>query len=155
MKNWVIFVDASCIGNPWPMEYRIITGDIIHKWQNILVKKSSLQEIYRSELFPVWTNNIGEFLAIIDAIKYVKNMKQAVSSQQQGIIIYTDSKTALHRLASKKPKTTLSYNNQTKSLLTKLQESIIRLKNTDISWYNIEKRETQLRGEIPADFGRK
>jgi ribonuclease HI len=155
MKNWVIFVDASCVGNPWPMEYRIITGDIIHRWQNILVKKSSLQEIYRSNLFPIWTNNIGEFLAIIDAIKIVQKTLNHWNAESLKPIIYTDSQTALHRLTSKKPKTTLSYDNQTKSLLTKLQESIIRLKNTDISWYNIQKRETQLRWEIPADFGRK
>jgi ribonuclease HI len=70
-------------------------------------------------------------------------------------IIYTDSQTALHRLASKKPKTTLPHNNQTKELLTLLQKAITWLKTTDISAYNIQKRDTPTQGEIPADFGRK
>ena len=154
MHKYALFVDASCIGNPWPMEYRIIQGEISIVWKRVHVQKESIKQVYHSEIFPIWTNNIGEFLAIIDAIKYVKNIWTREWSWQN-IIIYTDSQTALHWLKSKKPKTTLPYNEQTKQLLTKLQEAIIRLKNTDISWYIIQKRETELRWEIPADFGRK
>lgn len=138
-KKSVIFIDASCIGNPWPMEYRAVN------------KKG--EELFRSKTFPLGTNNIGEFLAIIDAIQYIQ------SREEKGHIInttiYTDSQTALHRLASKKPKTTLPHNDQTRELLTKLQHSLKRLKTTDISSYDIQKRDTQTQGEIPADFGRK
>ncbi len=155
MNHIALFVDASCVGNPWPMEYRIIQWQIKHTWSQIHINQSSLQELYRSELFPLWTNNIGEFLAIIDAIKYIKNKEQVARSQQPIAIIYTDSQTALHWLASKKPKTTLPHNSQTNKLLTKLQEATIRLKTNDISNYTIQKRETEIRWEIPADFGRK
>lgn len=139
MKKSVIFIDASCIGNPWPMEYRAVN------------KKK--EELFRSKTFPLWTNNIGEFLAIIDAIQYIQSRE--TKGHKIDTTIYTDSQTALHRLASKKPKTTLPHNNQTKELLTKLQEAVVRLKKTDISAYDIQKRNTEKQWEIPADFGRK
>jgi len=139
MKKSAIFVDASCIGNPWPMEYRAVN------------KKG--EELFRSKTFPIGTNNIGEFLAIIDAIQYIQTRE--IKGHKVNAIIYTDSQTALHRLASKKPKTTLPHNNQTKELLIKFQKALIRLKTTDISWYAIEKRDTEKQWEIPADFGRK
>jgi len=138
-KKRYIFIDASCIGNPWPMEYR---------WVNKQGK-----ELFRSKLYPKWTNNIGEFLAIIDAIKYIQ--KREKQWYDIDAIIYTDSQTALQRLASKKPKTTLPHDQQTKELLTKLNESLARLKTNDITNYNIQKRDTAKHGEIPADFGRK
>jgi len=99
------------------------------------------------------TNNIGEFLAIIDAIQYIQSWEE--KGHKIDTTIYTDSQTALHRLASKKPKTTLPQNNQTKELLTKFQQSLLWLKTTDISCYDIQKRDTEKQGEIPADFGRK
>lgn len=138
-KQSVIFIDASCVGNPWPMEYRAVN------------KKG--EELFRSKKYRLWTNNIGEFLAIIDAIQYIQSRESKWHTVNA--TIYTDSQTALHRLASKKPKTTLPYNDQTKDLLTKLQQSLHRLKTTDISSYNIQKRDTQKHGEIPADFWRK
>jgi len=138
-KQSVIFIDASCVGNPWPMEYRAVN------------RKG--EELFRSKKFPLWTNNIGEFLAIIDAIQYIQSRES--KGHRVDAIIYTDSQTALHRLASKKPKTTLPHNNQTKELLTLLQKAITWLKTTDISPYTIQKRDTPTQGEIPADFGRK
>ncbi len=60
MKNFpTLFVDASCRGNPGPMEYRILDH--------------SSQEIFRSQVFPVGTNNLGEFIALVDAAKILKN----------------------------------------------------------------------------------
>src|SRR5687767_880588 len=47
-----ICVDAACSGNPGKMEYR---G----------VETSTGKEIFRSKVFPLGTNNIGEFLAIV------------------------------------------------------------------------------------------
>lgn len=139
MKKSVIFIDASCIGNPWPMEYRAVN--------------KNGEELFRSEIFPLWTNNIGEFLAIIDAIQYIQSREN--KGHKINATIYTDSQTALYRLASKKIKTTLPHNTQTNKLLTKLQQAIIWLKTTDISSYDIQKRDTEKQGEIPADFGRK
>lgn len=59
-------------------------------------------------------------------------------------IIYSDSQTAIQRLQSKKVKTTLEYNEQTKPLLEKLQQALTRAKTNEIST-PIQKRETELR----------
>lgn len=106
------------------MEYRAIDSD-------------TKKELFHSPVFPVGTNNIGEFLAIVDALKWCKENKQDKT-------IYTDSQTALHRIQSKKIKTTLDFNDQTKPLLQKLQESIIRLKTHHFDT-PIIKRETEIR----------
>lgn len=129
-----IFVDASCIGNPGQMEYRGIdsnTGKVL----------------FHSPIFPVGTNNIGEFLAIVHAVQLCQKNKRDKT-------IYSDSQTAIQRLHSKKIKTTLEYNDQTKPLLEKLQQALTRAKTHEIT-IPVQKRETEIRGEIPADFGRK
>ncbi len=54
-----IAVDASCRGNPGPMEYR---GVIIGKGR----------EVFRQAPVQNGTNNIGEFLAIVHALVYLK-----------------------------------------------------------------------------------
>lgn len=127
-------VDASCIWNPWPMEYRIV---------DLKTKKV----IYNSPLFPQGTNNLGEFLAIVDAIKYLWEKKSTK-------MIYSDSMTAIARVKTKKIKTTLEYSKETKDLLEKVQEASIWLKTHNFT-NKIVKRETEIRWEIPADFGRK
>ncbi|MBP7841059.1 hypothetical protein KA037_00030 [Patescibacteria group bacterium] len=133
IKN-AIFVDASCIGNPGQMEYRGIDGN-------------TKKVLFHSPTFPVGTNNIGEFLAIVHAIQLcIKNKWDR--------IIYSDSQTAIQRLQSKKIKTTLEYSDKTKPLLEKLQQALARTKTHEIT-IPVYKRETESRGEIPADFGRK
>jgi len=133
-------VDASCTGNPGPMEYRAVD---LHTWK----------EIFRSPIYPTGTNNIGEFLAIYDGIRYIEQLKKKKSKTQYECI-FTDSETALARMRSKKVKTTLTYSEETKELLTKLQDALTRIKTNDFT-IPIRKRETEIRGEIPADFDRK
>lgn len=132
-KN-AIFVDASCIGNPGKMEYRGIDGN-------------TKKELFHSPIFPVWTNNIGEFIAIVHAI-------QLCHKHGRDKVIYSDSQTAIQRLQSKKIKTTLEYNEQSKPLLEKLQQAVTRAKTHEITT-PVRKRETELWWEIPADFWRK
>ena len=134
MFKEALIVDASCIGNPGPMEYRIL---------DLKTKKL----IYHSPIFPQWTNNLGEFLAIVDALKYLRTHKSTKT-------IYSDSMTAIARVRSKKIKTTLPHSAKTKKLLEKIQESVIWLKTHNFT-NKILKRETEIRWEIPADFGRK
>lgn len=149
-------VDASCTGNPWIMEYRA-------------VDLKSRKEIFRSPIYFMGTNNIGEFLALYDAIRYIEKLnkktkkinKKEVSSLvtrnswlSKYECIFSDSETAIARMRSKKIKTTLKYTPETKELLTKLQEAITRVKTHDFT-IPIRKRETEIRGEIPADFDRK
>ncbi len=148
-------VDASCSGNPGPMEYRA-------------VDLKTRKEVFRSPIYPTGTNNIGEFLAIYDGIRYIeelekknrsKNLKLGTWNLQQAKplkyeCIFSDSETAIARMRSKKVKTTLKYSDETKDLLAKLQDALTRIKTHDFT-IPIRKRETEIRWEIPADFDRK
>ena len=92
-------------------------------------------------------------MAIYDAIRYIEQLEKKKSKKNYECI-FTDSETAIARMKSKKIKTTLKYTPETKKLLTKLQEAITRIKTHDFT-IPIRKRETEIRGEIPADFDRK
>lgn len=130
-----IAVDASTIGNPGPMEYRgvwVETGDVI----------------FSSKVYPVGTNNIGEFLAIVHAMAWMK---------QQGYIvpIYTDSMTAQSWVKKHQFKTTLPFDQSTLELYQVLERAKQWLDGNDLSEFSIRKWETKEWGEIPADYGRK
>lgn len=65
-------VDASCTGNPGVMEYRAVD---LHTWK----------ELFHSPIYPMGTNNLGEFLAIYDAIRYIeKKEKKTTHSFKDG-----------------------------------------------------------------------
>jgi len=128
-----ISVDAACSGNPGVMEYQ---GVDTHTKEVLFHKK-----------YPLGTNNIGEFLALVHGLAFLKK-------NGSDIPIYSDSVNALLWIKTKKCKTTLVNNNKT----TELYETIARaeewLKNN--TWKNqLIKWETESWGEIPADFGRK
>jgi ribonuclease HI len=102
MKNipyQALCVDASCTGNPGIMEYRAVD---LHTWK----------ELFHSPIYPMGTNNLGEFLAIYDAIRYIEKRNKKIAKGLSGKkyeCIFTDSETALARMKSKKIKTTLKY----------------------------------------------
>lgn len=128
-----IAVDAACSWNPGEVEYQgidLITGKIIfHK------------------KYPLWTNNIGEFLALVEGLKYLhKN-----NSDQY---LYSDSKHAINRIAQKKCKTKLEKLPWTERIFEAVHQAEERLRTTNPS-SKILKRHTDERWEIPADFGRK
>lgn len=137
-KKNSLCVDASCIGNPGVMEYRIF--DL-----------SQNKIIWESEKFEEWTNNLGEFLAIFEVLKRLNDW---VLNGHNYECIYSDSQTAIAWVKSKKIKTTLKYSSTTKKLLEKIQEASVWLKTHEINM-PILKRETEIWGEIPADYGRK
>lgn len=126
-------VDAACSGNPGKMEYR---GVYVGNGQQLF------------HFGPIHgTNNIGEFLAIVHGLAYLK---------QKGwdIPIYTDSVNALLWIKQKKCKTKLVRNEKTE----KVWEMIDRAEKwlaTNTYTTKIMKWETEKWGEIPADFGRK
>ena len=111
------------------------------------------KEVFRSPIYKRGTNNLGEFLAIYDAIRYIEKLEKKKSKKRYECI-FSDSETALARMRSKKIKTTLEYTKETKELLTKVQDALTRIKTHDFT-IPIRKRETEIRGEIPADFDRK
>lgn len=127
-------VDAACSGNPGPMEYQgVITQDgrrIFH------------------QAFPMGTNNIGEFLALVHALAYLQ------AQNKPNMAIYTDSKIAMGWVAKKKAKTLLKRDSTTEPLYQMIARAEEWLASH--TYHNpIYKWPTEVWGEIPADFGRK
>lgn len=127
-------VDASCMGNPGTMEYR---G----------VELSTGRELFRVGPFRDATNNIGEFLAIVHALALQYKTGRWHT-------IYSDSATGMSWVRNRHIKTTLKP--------TAHNARVFELMQRGINWLSthqydarILKWQTQLWGEIPADFGRK
>lgn len=97
--------------------------------------------------FPLGTNNIGEFLAIVHALALMKEHKI-------NIPIYSDSATAISWVKNKKCNTKLEVTTKTKPLYEVIKRAEEWLKNNNWNQQLI-KWETEIWGEIPADFGRK
>ncbi|MGI9547070.1 MAG: viroplasmin family protein [Flavobacteriaceae bacterium] len=129
-----IAVDAASSGNPGRMEYR---G----------VDTKTAKTLFKQGPFEEGTNNIGEFLAIVHALAYLKK-------RQSDRIVYTDSRTAISWVRKKVCNTKLPRSEKNKSIFELVDRAIDWLKNNS---YNtpIVKWETRAWGEIPADFGRK
>lgn len=127
-------VDAACSGNPGVMEYRGVS-----LWDN--------REVFRHR-HELGTNNIGEFLAIVEGLARLK------AAQADDITVYSDSMTAIAWVRHKKCRTKLRMNPQTADLLDIVARAEKWL--AENSYANpIVKWPTEEWGEIPADFGRK
>ncbi|HLP04819.1 MAG TPA: ribonuclease H family protein [Paludibacter sp.] len=127
-------VDAACSGNPGVMEYRGVytrTGE----------------EVFRQGPFREGTNNIGEFLALVHGLAFLKQKNNLLP-------IYTDSQTALSWVKAKKARTRLERNDQNAALFDLVARAEKWLHENEYST-RILKWETTAWGEIPADFGRK
>jgi len=129
-----ICVDAAASGNPGPVEYQGVdtrTGERLFHYGPI----------------PNGTNNLGEYLAIVHALAYLKRIGS-------GKTIYSDSQTAIKWVRDKRPASTLPRDETT--------EEIWRLVDRATAWlkantYNnkILKWDTERWGQVKADFGRK
>ncbi len=129
-----ISVDAASSGNPGIMEYQ---G----------VDTKSGKKLFRQGPFGEGTNNIGEFLAIVHGLAFLKQHKS-------DRIIYTDSRTAMSWVRKKNCNTKLVESPRNKSLFDLVRRAVKWL-NTNSYDTPIVKWETKAWGEIPADFGRK
>ncbi len=129
-----ISVDAASSGNPGIMEY-----------QGVDTKTGKM--LFKQGPFPEGTNNIGEFLAIVHALAFLKQNKS-------DRIIYTDSRTAMSWVRKRDCNTQLKETAKNKELFELVRRALQWLKTNS---YNtpIVKWETKAWGEIPADFGRK
>ncbi len=126
-------VDAACSGNPGVMEY-----------QGIYIPTRTRVFHYRAEK---GTNNIGEFLAIVHGLSYLKK-------HRLNQIIYSDSVNAINWVRQKVCKSKLVEDAST----AELWDYIHRAENwlrTNSYTTEIRKWDTDNWGEIPADFGRK
>lgn len=130
-----IAVDGACAKNPGPMEYRgvsVATGE----------------QIFHIGPLAGGTNNIGEYLALIHAAALLAQRGDTTTP------IYSDSRTALAWLRRRHSNTTLQAtdaNARVRELLARADAwlSSHTIHNPVLKW------ETEIWGEIPADFGRK
>ncbi len=129
-----ISVDAASSGNPGIMEYR---G----------VDTKTKKQLFIQGPFPEGTNNIGEFLAIVHGLAFLKQNK----SER---FIYTDSKTAMSWVKKKTCNSKLERNAKNEKLFELVDRAVAWLKANSYTTA-IVKWETKAWGEIPADFGRK
>jgi ribonuclease HI len=127
-------VDAACSGNPGVLEYQGVFGE-------------TGTRVFHVGPFPLGTVNIGEFLAVVHALAYLKKNKLDMP-------VYSDSRTAIAWVTKKQIKTNLERTPQTEKLFELLDRALIWLqKNTYTT--PVLKWATEYWGEIPADFGRK
>lgn len=128
-----IAVDAACSGNPGVMEYQGV---------HVLTR----QQLFHFKA-PMGTNNIGEFLAIVHGLAYLRK-------NNLSMIMYSDSVNAMNWIRQKQCKTKLPLNEQTAQLYDVIRRAEVWLHNNSYTT-EIRKWETDIWGEIPADFGRK
>ena len=127
-------VDASCLGNPGVMEYRCVdlrTG----------------REVFRVGPLRQATNNIGEFLAIVHALALMEKTGERHT-------VYSDSRTGMSWVRRREIKTQLQRTPENQQLFEMMGRALIWIRTH--SWnVKVLKWQTELWGEIPADFGRK
>lgn len=123
------------------------------EWRGVLFSSIGLwQDVFHSPLYERGHNNLGEFLAIIDACQRLER------SELKCVTLWSDSKTALSWFRTGKIRTTIDVDGQCDLAFAaavndarKWLESANRPK-----WFAMMSRwDTSARGENPADFGRK
>ncbi len=129
-----IAVDAACAGNPGVVEYQGVDTQTGYRF------------FYKK--FPLGTNNIGEFLALVHALAYLKQ------EGRHDLPIYSDSKHAMAWVKKGKCNTKMQRTRATADLF-----DVIKRAETWLAQNTFEnellKWNTKEWGEIPADFGRK
>ncbi|MFB5663321.1 ribonuclease H [Alteribacillus sp. HJP-4] len=129
-----ISVDVGSRGNPGFVEYKGVytkTGAVVFEHPGV----------------EMGTNNMGEFLAIVHALAYLKKKNSIIP-------VYSDSMTAIKWVRQKKANSSLKRTKQTEEIwqLTERAEKWLQTN----SWKNpLLKWQTKQWGEIKADYGRK
>lgn len=129
-----ICVDAASSGNPGVVEYQgvdTVTGE----------------RLFHQGPFPKGTNNLGEFLAIVHGLAYLKRQGSAKT-------IYSDSQTAIKWVQEKRVATTLVRDESTAEIYGLVDRALAWL-NANTYPNKILKWNTEAWGENKADFGRK
>jgi len=111
------------------------------------VDTQTKKQLFHQGPFLQGTNNIGEFLALVHGLAYLKK----INSDRA---IYSDSKIAMAWVKRKKCNTKLKPNSKNRKVFELLTRAEYWLKNNTYKTIVI-KWETKAWGEIPADFGRK
>ncbi len=129
-----ISVDVGTSGNPGPVEYKGVdtrTGEVLF----------AVGPVNKG------TNNLGEFLAIVHALAYLK--KQGSTKT-----VYSDSVNAINWVKKKAVSSTLERDASTVEIWA-LVDRAVRWLQTNSYDNKVAKWETRAWGEIKADYGRK
>lgn len=124
-----------------------IATDAAHSMKNGRTEYQGIDLATRQQIFYKdlghQTTNIGEFLAVVEAIKYI------IEHDFQPRVIFTDSTTAIAWIKMKKTSST--------KLCKDLQraEMFLRALSADVDAIEIIHWDNKRWGETPADFGRK
>lgn len=129
-----IAVDASCVGNPGPVE-----------WQAIHPRSGT--KLFTYGPLQGGTNNLGEFLGIVHALAFCKKHNIKVP-------VYSDSVTAISWVKAKDINTTMQRTEKNAKLFEIIDRAIKWLKENTYT-NEVLKWNTREWGEIPSDFGRK
>ncbi len=129
-----IAVDAASSGNPGKMEYR---G----------VDTKTKKVLFHQGPFEKGTSNVGEFLALVHGLAFLKQKKS-------NRILYSDSRIAIGWVRKGKCGTKLEKSAKNAVLFELIERAEAWLKNNRYTT-PIVKWETKAWGEIPADCGRK
>ena len=129
-----ISVDAACAGVPGPVEWRGVETD-------------TRKELFAAGPYPDGTNNIGEFLAIVQGLTWLKD-------RNLNWALYSDSKNALLWVKLKKCRTKMEHTRRNEPLFALIASAETWLSKNKYST-KVLKWETEDWGENPADFGRK
>ena len=127
-------VDAACAGNPGKMEYRGVDSE-------------TKRQLFIQGPFEKGTNNIGEFLALVHGLGFLKQREFKYP-------IYSDSKIAISWVKTGQCRTNLPISSENTHLFDLIKRAEKWLKENKYTT-QILKWETKAWGEIPADFGRK
>jgi ribonuclease HI len=132
-----IAVDGACSGNPGPMEYQgvdIATGETL----------------FSDGPYAGGTNNLAEFLAIVDAARLIEDGKHAGP-------IWSDSNTAMIWVSKGVANSTVDPRKVDPALrlLVTEAENWLASRGAAAAPLPVFKWETDVWGEVPADFGRK
>ncbi len=123
------------------------------EWRGVLfLSTGEWQDVFHSPLYGRGHNNLGELLAIIDACQRLER------GELKCVTLWSDSKTALSWFRTGKIRTTIDVDGQCDAAFAaavsdgrKWLESANRPE-----WFAMMSRwDTSVRGENPADFGRK
>jgi len=130
-----ICVDAACSGSPGELEYRGVMTE-------------TAGEIFRAGPYADGTNNVGEFLAIVHGLIWLSKHKTQLP-------IYSDSENAIAWVNTGKCRTGLRHTGRNALLFALIRSAENWLAENELPEDGILKWNTELWGEIPADFGRK
>jgi ribonuclease HI len=130
-----ICVDAACSGSPGKLEYRGVFTELG-------------TEIFHFGPFPDGTNNVGEFLAIVHALTWM-------SKNGNPLPVYSDSQNAISWVYTGKCHTKLGHTAKNAPLFVMIRSAENWLSENELLDDSVLKWDTELWGEIPADFGRK